>query len=92
MDNVAFIVPIQVEFCGEIRTIYAVNVERPDKHWGSHITFSEQCPHCKERHFYRVYDPIGSYEINGYAIERYILKCPSCKGNFYFEDKMEIDE
>lgn len=88
----AFLVPIQAEFCGETRTIYAVNVERPDKHWGSHMTFSEVCPHCKERHFYRVYDPIGSYIRGNFAVERYIIKCASCSHNFYFEDEIEMDD
>lgn len=88
----AFLVPFQAEFCGEVRTIYAVNVERPDKSWGSHMTFSEECPHCKKRHFYRVYDPIGSYERGNLAVERYILRCPDCQGHFYFEDEIEMDD
>ncbi|MDQ0414211.1 hypothetical protein J2S25_002418 [Mesobacillus stamsii] len=87
----AFLVPFQDEFCGEIRTIYAVNEERPDKHFGSHITFSEECRHCKERHFYRVYEPLLRYVVGNTAREQYLIKCASCSNIFYC-DEIEMDE
>lgn len=85
-----FIVPFQADFCGQVRTIYAVNEDNPENVSG-HITTSEQCPHCRERHIYRVYEPYKTYEENGYNVEIYDCKCPKCRKIFdlKIEDKIE---
>lgn len=85
-----FIIPIQGEFCGEIRTIYAVNNDNPNGFGGS-VTSSEECPHCKERHFFRFYDVKREYEKEGWALEVYDCKCPSCRKEFDVEIEHEID-
>ncbi len=84
-----FLMPFQADLGGKIRTIYAVNVENPNEKGCRHITLSEQCPHCKDHHFYRVYDPIEKYVINGVGIERYISMCPSCKNIFFIDIDFE---
>ena len=85
-----FIVPFQDEFCQEVRTIYAVNNDNP-KGWGGSVTSSQECPHCKERHFFRFYENKREYEIDGWAIEVYDCKCPSCRREFVVEIEHEID-
>lgn len=88
----AFLYPFEGEFCGEIRTIYAVDVDNPEKHLGSNTTLSEQCPNCGEGHIYRVYDYRMEYEKDGYGIEVYDCKCPSCRNNFDLKIEFELDD
>ena len=85
-----FIVPFEGEFCGEVRTIYAVNNDNP-KEGGSSISSSQECPHCKEKHFFRFYDSKDDYEEDGWAIELFDCKCPSCRKEFDVKIETEID-
>jgi len=85
-----FIVPFQGEFCGRVRTIYAVNEDNPESVSG-HTTTSERCPHCRERHFYRVYEHYKEYEKDGYFVEVYDCKCASCSRSFDLKIEHEIE-
>lgn len=87
-----FVVPFESEFCGEIRTIYAVNNDTPTRRFQGSTTTSEICPHCGERNFYRVYKHKDEYEEDGWFIEVYDCKCPSCNKEFDLEIEHEIDE
>jgi len=87
-----FIVPFEAEFCGEIRKIYSVNNDNPTGGFNSNTTTSERCPHCDERHFFRVYNPKSEYEEDNYIVEVYDCKCPTCRKKFDLKIEHEIDE
>lgn len=78
------IVPFKGEFCGEVQTIYMVNNDNP-KSFISSVTTSEKCPHCEKRHVYRVYDHKSERTEEGWLIEIYDCKCPSCHQEFDLE-------
>lgn len=77
-----FLVPFEAEFCGEIRKIYAVNNDSPTEGFRGNTTTSEQCPHCGERNFFRVYEEKDFYETEEYVMEVYDCKCPECRREF----------
>ncbi len=85
-----FVVPFEGEFCGEVRTIYAVNNDNPTGFTSGNTTTSEKCPHCSERNFYRVYDHKREYEEDGWCVEVYDCKCPNCQKEFNLEIEYEM--
>lgn len=85
-----FILPFEGEFCGELRKIYAVNNDNPEN-GGSSTTTSEKCPNCNERHVFRVYEHKKEYEEDGWLIELYDCKCPSCQKEFELKIEFEMD-
>lgn len=54
------------------------------------VTTVETCPHCKEKHAYRVHDSKQEYETDKYYVEVYDCKCPSC--NHKFDIKVELEK
>ena len=84
-----YIVPFEAEFCGKVTTIYSVNNDNPNDSQSS-ITTSEQCPHCNERHVYKVYEPKDEREEDQLAILVFDCKCPSCRKNFDIEAEFAI--
>lgn len=84
----AYLVPFEAEFCGEIRTIYSVNSDEPNN-MGRSVTTSEKCPHCKESSFYRFYEPITERTTEYGFVEIYDCKCASCRKKF--QAKIEFE-
>lgn len=85
-----FIVPFQEEFCQKIHTIYYVNRDEQGTH-GSSITSSQKCPHCGERHIFKVFDIKAEREEDGWGIEVFDGKCPACRKEFDIEIEFELD-
>lgn len=85
-----FIVPFQGEFCGKVRTIFSVNNDDPTG-FGSSVTTSKQCPHCNEKNFFRFFENKREYEKDGWEIQVYDCKCPSCRKEFDVEFLYDID-
>ena len=85
-----FIVPFQEEFCQEIHTVYYVNEDNQKTFRGS-VTTSEKCPHCGERHIYKVFEEKRYYEEDGWGIEIFDCKCASCRKRFDLKVEHELD-
>lgn len=86
-----FIVPFQEEFCRKIHTVYYVN-EDSQKSFISSVTSSQKCPHCGERHIFKVFEHKAEREEDGWGIEVYDGKCPACQKEFDIEIEYELDE
>lgn len=85
-----FIFPFQEEFCQKNHTVYYVNEDRQGAHGGS-TTTSEECSHCGERHVFKVFEAKGYREEDGWGIEVYDCKCPSCRKEFNLEVEFELE-
>ncbi|MEX3625333.1 hypothetical protein [Viridibacillus arvi] len=85
-----FIMPFETNFCGKTQTVYAVNSDNPTRE-GSSVTTSEECPNCKERHIYQVYNEKDIHEEDGYEYQVYDCKCPSCRKEFDLKIEFAID-
>lgn len=83
-----YLVPFNDKFAGEIRTIYSVNSDEPNKQGGS-LTTSEKCPYCSESNLYRFYEPVIEIEEGDNLIQIYECKCASCRKEFNTEIKFE---
>lgn len=79
-----FIVPFQEEFCQEIHTVYYVNRDNQSSYGGS-VTTSEKCPHCGERHIFKVFQPKSDRDEETQVVEVYDCKCPACRKTFNLE-------
>lgn len=75
------ITPFEANFCGEMRTVFSVNNKKPlESH--SHVTTSEECPHCKKRNIFRMYDYRETIETDKTYKDIYDCKCPNCNKLF----------
>lgn len=79
-----FISEYQEEFCQEIHTVYYVNEDHQSNIRNSAVS-SQVCPHCKERHVFRVFDSKGERKEEGRIIKVYDGKCPACSKEFDIE-------
>lgn len=86
-----YIVPFEGLFFGKVREIYSVNNDNPTKSY-SGVTTMGVCPHCKESNIFRVYDERLGYTVDGWHIDAYDCKCPSCRKEFDLEIGYDIDE
>ncbi|NFI82507.1 hypothetical protein FDA42_18280 [Clostridium botulinum] len=77
--------PFKDDFCQKECIIYSVNNENP-KDAGGSMTTSEECPRCKKRHIFRVYEPKREIETDRYCIVIYDCKCPNCENDFEILD------
>jgi DNA-directed RNA polymerase subunit M/transcription elongation factor TFIIS len=84
-----YIVPFQEDFCQEIHTVYYVNNDHQGSGSGN-VTTSEKCPHCGERHIFKLFEEKGHREDDEYVYEIYDCKCPSCRKEFDIEIEFEI--
>lgn len=85
-----FIVPFKEKHAGEVITIYSVNNDNPTEGNLSSVTTYDECPHCNEGHFFRVYDFKSFREDDECVTEIYDCKCPSCRKEFDLEIEFEL--
>jgi rubredoxin len=85
------VTPFEGEFCQKVRTIYSINNCNPESAY-SHMTTSAECPHCKTRNIFRVYEPKDEYETKESYVAIYDCKCPNCGKDFEIKDEFEKEE
>lgn len=86
--------PFEDEFCQKIHTIYSVNNCEPlnKSNIGGSVTTSEKCPHCNQRHIFRLYEEREWYESDEILTTLYDCKCPSCNKIFDIKIEDEIND
>lgn len=75
------ITPFEGEFCNKTRTIYSINNTKPYRHYGS-VTTSAECPHCGEKHIFRLYEAKKNIETDTEYKDIYDCICPKCNKLF----------
>lgn len=75
------ITPFEGEFCGDIRTMFSINSRKPLQEHSS-VTTSEECPHCKKRNIFRLYNVKKTIEKGNIYKDIYDCKCPNCNKEF----------
>lgn len=83
------IIPTEEEFSQQTHTVYYVNQDPRKRVFSGSTTTSQKCPHCGERHIYKVFDEKGYRDEPEWMIEIYDCRCPSCEEEFDLEVEHE---
>ena len=86
------ITPFEEEFCGKTHTIYSINNTTPNDNFCGSTTTSEECPRCKTRNIFKVYEPKDEYETDEFYVAIYDCKCPNCGKEFEIKDEFEKED
>lgn len=86
------ITPFKGIICEKTYKIYAINNNNPTKSSQGSLTTSEECPNCKKRNMFRVYEPKNEYETDENYVAIYDCKCPNCETEFEIIDEFEKED
>jgi DNA-directed RNA polymerase subunit RPC12/RpoP len=86
------VTPFEDEFCQKTHKMYAINNCTPNDFFGGSMTTSAECPYCKTRNIFRVYEPKKEYETDDFCVSIYDCKCPNCGKEFEIKDEFEKED